>query len=232
MGLGSSQNWEKLYAKAESQSLKSIMTTLKIPFTLEQEARYRQHFRDVLKRRHHQESSFLHKTGVLVNMAVFELVKLGNNPDHGCDFFENDNAEFYDDIDYYCTDFSFFSIHALDWLMGDGWESRRLIIEEREEKITGEVSNSFDVIPLVKKKSKVLNRKGLDPARELTTKEAIEFFEEEMEIYADAYHLGQSEFEQLAVLEVLKSREERREMMKNKKIKEEKSPRGFGRSSR
>lgn len=193
----------------------STITTCEIPFTLEQEILYRQYFRDVLRQKNYQKRPFSYQTGVLVNMAVYELVKLG------IDLFD-------DDIDAY-IDFEFLSDHALYWLMSEECETYRLMIEEREEKITGTVSNSFDVIPLVRKKSKVLNEKGFDPARELTTKKAIELFEEEMKIYADIYDLDRRDFGQLAALEILISREKAREGMK---MKEEKPPRGFGRSSR
>jgi hypothetical protein len=203
------------------------MTTLEIPFTLEQEVRYRQYFRDVLRKEEYQKHPYSYQTGVLVNMAVFELVKLGNDHDLGHYLVEDDIVELYDVF----IDFSYLSIYALNWLIGEECEPYRLMIEEREEKITGVVSNSFDVIPIVRNKSKILNKKGLDPARELTTKKAISFFEEEMDIYENIYHLDGSEFWQLATLEILISREKTRERMKMKKIKEEKTPRGFGRSS-
>jgi hypothetical protein len=206
------------------------MTTLKIPFTLEQEVRYRQYFRDVLKGEDYQKHRFPYQTGVLVNMAVYELVKFGIYDDFSFDFFEGDITQLHDETGFY-IDFQLLSCHTFDWLMGKECQPYRLMIEEREEKITGVVSNSFEVIPLIRKKSKVLNQKGLDPARELTTKEAIKFFEEEMNIYADVYNLDRREFGQLAILEILISREKMRERMKMKKIKEEKPPKGFGRSS-
>jgi hypothetical protein len=204
------------------------MTTLEIPFTLEQEVRYRQYFRDILKQKNYQKRPFSYQTGVLVNMAVYELVKLGIDRDFSLDLFEDDIVQLRDAIDAH-IDFEFLSDYALDWLISEECEPYRLMIEKREEEITGSVSNSFDVIPLVRKKSKVLNKKGFDPARELTTKEAIELFEEEMKIYADVYDLDMRDFGQLAALEILISREKAREGMK---MKEEKPPRGFGRSSR
>jgi hypothetical protein len=111
------------------------MTTLEIPFTLEQEVRYRQYFRDVLRQKNYQKRPFSYQTGVLVNMAVYELVKLGIDRDFGLDLFEDDIVQLRDAIDAH-IDFEFLSDYALDWLIGEECEpysrhsARRRVINE------------------------------------------------------------------------------------------------------
>ena len=113
------------------------MTTLKIPFTLEQEARYRQYFWDVLDEEAYQNPSFQRRAGVLVNMALFELVKLIN--DIGFNPVEDDITQ----LDR-CADFSFLEAYSSDWLYDEDFKPYRLLIEEREKKLTGKVSNPFN----------------------------------------------------------------------------------------
>ncbi len=188
-----------------------------IPFTLEQEANYRKQIQDLLAEEHNVE--YKKQAGVLTNMTLYEIVKAINDAEH------NFVEEHQDYIEAVAADFSFLSCHVYDWFEDEDVKPYRLLIEEREKKLTGKVSdlNEFEKnfeLPVLPKKSKVLHRNGLDPDRELTEKEMFEFFEEEMQNYADRYDIEVNDFKQMI----------RAEMTKNTKKKRRKKPKGFGNS--
>jgi hypothetical protein len=115
------------------------MKTPKIPFTLEQEARYRQYFCDVLDGEDYQKPSTRNLAGVLVNMALFELVNLieyvGFNPvDEDIEALKR------------CADFFYLECYYDEWLYNPEFRIYRLMIEEREKKLLGKVSNSLSLI--------------------------------------------------------------------------------------
>ena len=108
-----------------------------IPFTLEQEASYREQIQGLFSKQ--DNARFRNKADVLTNMLIFEIVKAINERGvkDGISFIEN-NRDYIDDV---LADFSFLSFYIPDWLEDEELKDVRLLISEREKKITSKASN-------------------------------------------------------------------------------------------
>ncbi|HHP7229871.1 MAG TPA: hypothetical protein ACFCUY_03305 [Xenococcaceae cyanobacterium] len=109
-----------------------------IPFTLEQEASYREQIQDLFSQQ--DNAQFRSKADVLTNMLIFEIVKAINARGEidGVNFIEN-NRDYIDDV---LADFSCLSFYITDWLEDEELKDYRLLIEEREKKIAGKALNT------------------------------------------------------------------------------------------
>lgn len=155
------------------------MSAINIPFTLEQEAKYRQIIRDLLDTVDYKKYSA--QAGVLTNMLVFEMVKQANQTSP--DFFEH-----YPEWIEAHADFDFFNAHIPIWLEDQEFEDVRLEIEKREKLVTGKVSNSARPLTALSQRieshkemirSKLSNVDGFDSSRDFTREEILQFFEAE-----------------------------------------------------
>lgn len=188
-----------------------------IPFTLEQEASYRKQILALFDREDNKQ--FRKDAGVLTNMTLYEIVREINEEGHN--FIEQHR----DYIDTVAADFSFLSCYIYDWFEDEDTKPYRLLIEEREKKLTGKVSGLIEYekdreLPALPTKSRVLHKDGLDPDRELTQEEMFEFFEEKMQNFADRYDMEVNDFKQMVG----------EETRKNTKKRRRKKPLGFGKS--
>lgn len=166
------------------------MASFKVPFTLEQEKRYRDYIAELFLEPNAAE--YRHEAGVLTNMIICNMASSTIEDGDLTAFDDHPDA-----IKHIYADFSFLSCHASLWLHDEEFEEARAEVERREKLITGKVSNSIDDDIYQLKPSSVIHKEGLDPDRELTSEEWQQAIEEQMQGFADNYDLDVDDFKQM-----------------------------------
>jgi hypothetical protein len=155
------------------------MSDINIPFTLEQETKYRRIISFLFDAADCKKYSA--QAGVLTNMLIFEMVKQANQTSP--DFFEH-CPEW---IEAH-ADFDFFNAHIPIWLEDKEFKNVRFEIERREKLITGKVSNSARPLTALSQRiesqkeiirSKLSNIDGFDSSRDFTREEILQFLDAE-----------------------------------------------------
>ncbi len=190
------------------------------PFTLEQEARYRQYLLEILDEEYYQKPEYQRNSGVLVNMAVYELVKLikelGYNPA------EDDVTE----LDR-CAEFCYLAAYIGDWLEDEEFQNARKEVEDREKQITGKVSDDFGnwtdaqrYAFVVREGFRVFKFNRSESDWKKREKKMYRYLEQNIQDYAERMNLDVQKFR----------REVNREMNKYFGKKSRQKPKGFGKS--